>query len=177
MTATAFPEKGIPLFALLLSALLLGASLAGCRILRSSGGGSSGGECEDAKMTLSATGDLNSNPDEPSGPVSAAVVRVYQLANDANFRGATLESFWQDDRQALGGELVTSAEKQLYPGAQETLDLQIREGVRFVGVAANLRHADRERWRKVYPAARMCGEEVTVTVGANYVSAPVNATP
>lgn len=164
--------RSVSFFSLLLSALLIGASFTGCRILRSSGSG-----CEEARVTLSAAGDLNSNPGESGGPGSAAVVRVYQLANDANFRGATLESFWQDDRQALGDELISSTEKQLYPGAQEILELQIREGVRFVGIAANLRHADRERWRQVYPAAGMCGEEVTVTIGANYVSALINATP
>lgn len=97
---------------------------------------------------------------------NAAVLRIYQLAGDANFRRAPVQQFWQDDEQVLGAELVgTKREVLLFPGSSEVVQIDLEDDTEFVAVAADLREPDQEGWRAIYPADEVRGNAVAVLVG------------
>lgn len=137
--------------------VLLVGFVAGCR--------SSGGPPAN-QITITGGADLNSGG-------NAAAVRVYELSNDTNFRNVSIESFWQDDAAALGDELISTNNILLYPGQTELISLNIGEETRFIGVAADLRNPDRDRWREVYPVADLGEQSIYVTVGDNQVALSV----
>lgn len=132
------------------------------------------GGCSGSKalnMTVVGTPNLNSTDETPGG--NAAVVRIYQLSNDTNFRTVTLEAFWEDDRTALGNEMVSSRQLLLYPDAVERLEIEPDETARFIGVAADLRRPDHERWRQVYALSELKGKRITVEVSRDRVAITV----
>ena len=98
---------------------------------------------------------------------NAAVVKFYQLTAQGNFRNTPLSSFWRDDEAALGSELVTAPRKlTVYPANTKTISLSIQDKTNYLGVAANLREPDRDRWRCLVPLKKM-GDEVSVTIERN----------
>ena len=110
-------------------------------------------------MTVVGGEDLN-------GGGNAAVLRIYQLSGDANFRRAPVQAFWQDDEQALGAELVSAKrEVLLFPGSTETVQIDLADDAAFVAIAADLRDPDPENWRAIYPADEVRGQAVGVVVG------------
>lgn len=116
-----------------------------------------------APPTLTATivgeADLN-------GGGNAAVVRLYPLAGDANFRRAPVQSFWQNDEAALGEELVSAKrEVLLFPGTNEAVELPLDDRAQFVGIAADLRDPDPDHWRAIYPVDEVRGQNVSIRVG------------
>lgn len=115
------------------------------------------------QMTVTGTSDMNSGG-------NAAVVRVYQLTNTTNFQQTPISSFWADDRNALGDELVSSHQLRLYPNQSERVELDIQEATRYVGVAADLRRPEADEWRVVYPVADLEGNDVIVMVGEHRLS-------
>lgn len=97
---------------------------------------------------------------------NAAVVRVYRLASDSNFMRASIETFWLNDEQTLGDELVEPKDEiLLYPNEERAIDLNVGPGVRYIGIAADLRSPDPVQWRKVFDAQELQGRQVSVTVG------------
>ena len=105
---------------------------------------------------------------------NAARVYVYELSGDTNFRNTTLSTFWSGQEEALGNELVRPPRQQLlYPGETQTLEFEVAEGTQYIGVAADLRNPDRERWRSVHPVEDVEGEEIVVEVGANRIDVNV----
>lgn len=150
---------------LLLSGLLIGAGAlfaGGCGLFR--------GSVEESTVPLSVqvTGasDLN-------GGGNAAFVHIYQLSENAGFRNTPPESFWQAPDQAIGDGLLSSSQIQLFPGDDETVALEIGPDVRYVGIAANLRDPDRDRWRAVFPVEDLAGRTVHVTVDTNSLSTEI----
>lgn len=120
-------------------------------------------------MTLAGKPDMNSIDDGGGG--NAAVVRIYQLSNETNFRDVTLEAFWQNDEEALGSELIAPPQQiRLFPDQQETIKVEPTSNTKFIGVAADLRQPDRERWRQIYSIEEMKGKRIMVEVGKNYVT-------
>lgn len=110
-------------------------------------------------VTVAGGEDLN-------GGGNAAVLRIYQLGGDANFRRAPVQAFWQDDEQALGAELVSAKrEVLLFPGSTETVRIDLADEAQFVAVAADLRAPDPENWRAIYPVSEVRGKAVAVLVG------------
>src|SRR5262245_39721791 len=65
-----------------------------------------------ASMTLAVSADAN--PDATGRP-SPVVVRVYQLRTDAAFLTAEFFPLFDDDRKALGAELISRDEFVLAP--------------------------------------------------------------
>lgn len=117
-------------------------------------------------VEVSGANDLN-------GGGNAAFVHVFQLTDNAGFRTTQAESFWQAPEQVLGDALRGANQVQLFPGANERLDLELNPDARFVGVAANLRDPDRDRWRAVLPASEVQGRILRVVVDANSLSVQV----
>ncbi|NBB85900.1 MAG: type VI secretion system lipoprotein TssJ [Bacteroidetes bacterium] len=105
---------------------------------------------------------------------NAARVYVYELAGDTNFRNTTLSTFWSGQEEALGNELVgTPRQQELWPGETQTLEFEVAEDTQYIGVAANLRSPDGERWRSIHAVEDVKGEEIVVRVGAGRVDVNV----
>lgn len=104
---------------------------------------------------------------------NAAVVKVYQLKGNTNFKRVPVSAFWRDDRKALGGELLGSPRKvTLYPSDSTTIEFELIKKAQYIGVAANLRDPDREDWRSIHPLEGM-GDHVSVTVEERRVAVNV----
>lgn len=113
-----------------------------------------------APLTVTLVGEADLN-----GGGNAAVVRIYQLAGDANFRRAPVQSFWQSDESALGAELVSGKrEVLLFPDATETVELPIDDRTQFVGFATDLRDPDPDHWRAIYPVDEVREQVVSIRV-------------
>ncbi len=139
-----------PLVAQLALLTACGLALIGCK-----------GSMQAMEMTVQGDSNMNNGG-------NAAVVRVYQLTGDSNFMRASLETFWRDDEQALGSELVgPKQEILLYPEQEREMALDISEQTRFVGIAADLRAPDPVQWRHAFGAEELRGKKVTVTVGSD----------
>ena len=139
--------------------LVLGFGLLGCGTLKS-------GPARPLGVTLIGEAILNDG--------NAAVVRVYALGGDANFTRVPPGTFWQDDRAALGDELMgTPREVVLYPGTTEDIAFTLDPAAQFVGVAANLRSPDAGRWRGIVSAEALRGKALRVTVGQSALTLDV----
>lgn len=122
-------------------------------------------------ITVIGEADLNSGG-------NAAVVRIYQLAGDANFRRAPVQSFWQNDEQALGSELLAGKrEVLLFPDATEAVELRLDDRAQFIGFAADLRDPDPDHWRALFPVSEVRGKAVAVLVGERRLFVRVEPTP
>lgn len=118
------------------------------------------------EVSIRGTADMNGG--------NAARVRVYELAGETNFSNTPLSSFWQNDRDALGDELVRPPrEVLLYPSEDRSVEFELAEGTQFIGVAADLRNPDREGWRALYPVSDVKGERIVVNVATNQISVDV----
>lgn len=154
ISPTSFVKHALPVLAL--SVLLLG----GCA-------GSLGLFSGPLVVQIEGADDMNAG--------NAARVRVYELSGETNFRTTTLSSFWRGDEQALGSELVRAPrEVLLYPGEAKTVEFDVHEDTRYIGVAADLRDPDREAWRSIYDVEEVDGGEIGVRVGLDRVEARVD---
>jgi len=109
-------------------------------------------------------------PDMNSGG-NAAVVQVYQLSGEGNFGDLSFRSFWQ--QQGTIAKLIDApSKKTVYPNERERFDLEVAEKTKFIGVAANLRNPNSEKWRALYPVEEV-GDWLSVTVHDNRISVEV----
>ena len=114
-------------------------------------------------LTVTVVGGTDLN-----GGGNAAVLRIYQLAGDANFQRAPVQAFWQGDEQILGSELLgAKREVLLFPGSTEIVRLVLDDNAQFLAVAADLRDPDPDHWRAIYPVADVRGSAMAVVVGEN----------
>jgi type VI secretion system protein VasD len=104
-----------------------------------------------APMTISTTADIN--PDANNRP-SPIVVRIYQLKTDAAFTAADFFSLFDDDKKALGPELISRDEFVLGPAERRTIDVTVAAETRFVGAVAAFRDIRNAQWRVLVPAPR-----------------------
>lgn len=97
---------------------------------------------------------------------NAAIVKVYQLKSDGNFKDVLPSTFWRDDEAALGGSLLQSPKKvTVYPSESETFELELAEKTKYIAVAGNLREPEQDRWKGIESVESM-GDKVRVTVKA-----------
>jgi type VI secretion system protein VasD len=104
-----------------------------------------------APMTISTSADIN--PDANGRP-SPIVVRVYQLKTDAAFTAAEFFALFDDDKKALGPELISRDEFVLGPAERRTIDVTVAAETRFVGAVAAFRDIRNAQWRVLVPAPR-----------------------
>jgi type VI secretion system VasD/TssJ family lipoprotein len=99
------------------------------------------------------------------------VIRIYQLRTDVNFRRATLEAFWNDDRAVLDKDLVGDAiEIVLYPEENMKLEeITIQDETVFLGAAANFYDPDINQWRYLFDVSSSDEDEILIAVGRNKV--------
>jgi type VI secretion system protein VasD len=104
-----------------------------------------------APMTISTSADVN--PDANGRP-SPVVVRIYQLKTDAAFTAAEFFALFDDDKKALGPELISRDEFVLGPAEKRTIDVTVASETRFVGAVAAFRDIRNAQWRVLVPAPR-----------------------
>jgi type VI secretion system VasD/TssJ family lipoprotein len=146
-------RKGSAVLLLLPLVLVL---ISGCSALPFVGG------TPTVQMRIAGQSDMNSGG-------NGAVVRVYQLSGEINFKRTPLSTFWRNDQEALGGELVRQKEVLLYPDETKTFELEVAETASHIGIAANLRDPDQEQWRAIYPVGALEDGTTTATVLANRI--------
>lgn len=94
---------------------------------------------ERAKGSLTLTVGPDVNPNAAGRP-SPVVVRIYQLKKQDAFMGAQFEPLYDDDKKALGEELVTTDQFRLVPGdAPRTIEVAFAADAQFLGVLAAFR--------------------------------------
>lgn len=119
------------------------------------------GSQQATEMSVIGESDMNNGG-------NAAVVRIYQLSGDSNFTRASLETFWRDDEQALGTELIGAKQEiLLYPEQERAIDLNLSDQTRYLGIAADLRAPDPVQWRQIFNAQELLGKQVNVRVGTD----------
>jgi len=96
------------------------------------------------------------------------VVHIYQLNSDTNFNRAVVESFWQNDSNILGDDLVKpKIEILLAPGEIRRMKLKLSDEIKFIGVAADFREPDKNGWRKVYPLDSNRSKNILINVASD----------
>jgi type VI secretion system VasD/TssJ family lipoprotein len=114
-------------------------------------------------ITLEATQDLNKGG-------NACYVCIYQLRNDMDFKRTPVESFWNTGEKAFEADIVDKAVcETLIPGDEAYIDITILDETNFIGVAADFRDPDKERWKQVYEIPSKKPTEIRIIVGSNTV--------
>ena len=140
----------------------LGLVLGGCGLF---GGGASSSAMETPELppgpvavTLVGQADMN-------GGGNAARLYLYPLGSDAAFLATPLRAFWDDPEGALGDDLTGSVrDATVRPGSATDLEEVTLAGAPFLGIAADLRQPDGDRWRAVLPASQVRGKALRITV-------------
>ena len=96
------------------------------------------------KLNITASADVN--PDAQNRP-SPVVIRIYQLKDDAAFKGADFFALYDKEEALLAAALVSRVEFELAPGEKKTVDYSVSPDTRFVGVAAAYRDIRNAQWR------------------------------
>lgn len=99
-------------------------------------------------LTLEASQTVNPNDSNRPSPV---VVRVYQLKDDAAFRAASCGRLYDEDKAALGPDLIERTAATLRPGDRTTVSVVLNKELRFIGVAAFYFECDNAQWKIVIP--------------------------
>ena len=96
------------------------------------------------EVTLQAAPDINPDANGQAAPV---VVRIYHLASPEKFRIADFFSLFDNDKAALGADLVSREEVSLTPGESRVLTTPLEPNVRVVGIIAAYRDIEHATWR------------------------------
>lgn len=102
----------------------------------------------DLRMQVLAASNVN--PDE-SGRAAPVMVRVYELKSDTAFRNADFFTLQDDDRKALGEDLLAVDEFILRPGDKKTIERRAKPSTTAIGVLAGYRNLGKSVWRSVHP--------------------------
>jgi type VI secretion system protein VasD len=78
-------------------------------------------------------------------------MRVYQLKSETAFVNSTFGNLFEDERKALGADLIAGDEYQLVPGERRTVELAPPSGMRYVGAVAAFHDVRNSIWRAVLP--------------------------
>ncbi len=114
-------------------------------------------------VTLEATADLNKGG-------NACYVCIYQLRNDMDFKRTPVETFWAEGEKPFEADIVDKPVcETLIPGDEAYIDITIADETNYIGVAADFREPDQERWREVYTIPSKKPKEIRIIVGANTV--------
>jgi len=102
-----------------------------------------------ARVRLVASADVN--PDA-SGRPSPVVVRIFQLREDGEFVSADFFPLYENEKEVLGGSLVSRQEYVLQPGETRDIELPLAAGARYLGAIAAFRDIRSAKWRVVSSA-------------------------
>jgi type VI secretion system protein VasD len=96
------------------------------------------------KLSIAVSADVN--PDAQNRP-SPVVVRIYQLKDDAAFKGADYFALYDTEQATLAAALVSRVEFELAPGERHVADFLLSPDTRFIGIAAAYRDIRNAAWR------------------------------
>jgi type VI secretion system protein VasD len=117
------------------------------------------------QLHIVVTADPHVNPDR-LGRASPVVMRLYQLSGDGEFLAADFFPLYDNEAAALPRSLLFREERQVGPGETQTLDVELKQEARFIGVMAAYRSVEQIVWRAIVPAR---GKELDVTLSATGV--------
>ena len=129
-----------------------------------------------AVATLSIVARPDANPDA-SGRPSPIVLRLYQLKADAAFVDSDFFPLFDDDKRALGADLVSREEMELAPGEARALEVPFAPETRFIAVLGAYRDVGNARWRAIAPAPGSKGKRIHVETVAERARVTVSVTP
>ena len=110
-------------------------------------------------MRMITGGDVN--PDD-SGRPSPVVVRLIELKSASTFQSADFFALYNDEKQTLGPDWVSSEEFEFKPGDVQDMRFALHPESGFVGVLAAYRQLDKVNWRLVLPIKLKEKNQLTV---------------
>jgi len=96
------------------------------------------------QLQIDASSTVNPGNNSEASPV---MVRIYELRGASAFNTADFFALFNDDKAALGGDLVHKSELILKPGESKSLTFKPNEDVQSLGVFAAFRLLDNAQWR------------------------------
>ena len=114
-------------------------------------------------LEFEASPDMNPNL---AGNPSPTVVKIYELKSSSDFDRVDFLALYQDDKGALGGNLLSKEEIDLKPGEKKTVHIQPSDSTLELGFFAVFRVYDKTRWRDTITIRPHETTVVPVRVGA-----------
>ncbi len=118
-------------------------------------------------VTVDGAADLNPNAE---GRPSPTVVRVYYLVSDTTFKDVDFFQLFEQEAATLGADLAASDELMISPGTSQAVSRELRDDVRFLGLAASYRDIESAVWRGVVAVPPNQTTAVQALLGANSVA-------
>lgn len=81
------------------------------------------------------------------GEPSPVMLRIYELRETSSFNAADFFGLFNDDKAALGGDLLHKNELIVKPGDIKQLEIQPSDSIQSLGVLAAFRKLDTAQWR------------------------------
>lgn len=91
------------------------------------------------KVNIKVSNELNPTND---GRPSPLVLKILQLNDDTKFAQTSVDELLMSTDAALGGALVGQDQEMMFPGKSETLNLDVNEKARFLGIIAAFQNED-----------------------------------
>ncbi|NQD93585.1 type VI secretion system lipoprotein TssJ [Pseudomonas sp. CrR25] len=121
-------------------------------------------------LQFQAAADLNPSPDGQAAPVR---VRLYELKSGAAFSRADYFSLVDAANATLAADLLEQDELLIHPGQQLTVERQLDEQSRLLGLVVAYRQLDNAVWRQLVSIPGHQTNQLNVSLGARAVSAVV----
>lgn len=119
-------------------------------------------------LQFQAAADLNPSADGQAAPVR---VRLYELKSGAVFSRADYFSLVDAANATLAADLLEQDELLIQPGQQLTLQRQLDEQSRLLGLVVAYRELDSAVWRQLVSIPSHQTSQLNVALGARAVSA------
>ena len=119
------------------------------------------------RVTMEAAKDLNPNSRDQPSPV---VVRVYALKSEDLFKGADFFTLWDNEKQVLGGDLLTRREYEVQPGGTIDKIDPINAETTYIGVVAAFREINSATWRAIVKANKGGTNRIHIVVTRNAIT-------
>lgn len=119
-------------------------------------------------LHFQAAADLNPSADGQATPVR---VRLYELKSGAAFDRADYFSLVDAASATLAADLLVQDELLIQPGQQLTVERQLDEQSRLLGVVVAYRELDSAVWRQLVSIPSHQTSQLNVSLGARAVTA------
>ena len=105
------------------------------------------------------------------------MLRLYQLKADAAFVNSDYFPLFDDEKEVLGGDLVSREEQELVPSQTLSLEIPFAAETRYIAVAGGYHDTASAAWRAIAPARGSEGRSVHVVAVAERTRVSVSVTP
>lgn len=99
-------------------------------------------------LTLSATSTVNPDEQRRAAPI---VVRIYELKNDTAFRTADFFTLQNQEKAAVGDDVIKRDEFLLRPGEHQHIIHRMDAATTSLGIIAAYRDLPNSVWRATWP--------------------------